>query len=86
MIIEGVKLALIGMGTVFVFLSLMILLMHWVANLTRGSAQKELEIIRLAKELRLKGKAQSIPVDDDIAVISAAVATYERERSKTATT
>jgi sodium pump decarboxylase gamma subunit len=83
MIIEGFKLAFIGMGTVFVFLSLMILLMQWVSILTRESANRELEAIKLAKELRRRGKDQVITVDDtneDIAAISAAVATYELER------
>lgn len=89
MIIEGVKLALIGMGTVLLFLTLMILLMQWVSILTRESANRELEAIRLAKELRTRGKSQAITADDtdeDIAAISAAVATYELERLASLTT
>jgi sodium pump decarboxylase gamma subunit len=83
MIIEGVKLALIGMVTVFVFVSLLILLMKWVSILTQTSAN------RLAKELTRGGKDQAITVDvsdEDIAVITAAVATYELERSTSLTT
>ena len=89
MIIEGVKLALIGMGTVLLFLTLMILLMQLVSILTRESANKELEAIRLAKELRTRGKSLAITADDtdeDIAAISAAVATYELERLTSLTT
>jgi sodium pump decarboxylase gamma subunit len=89
MIIEGVKLALIGMGTVLLFLTLMILLMQLVSILTRESANKELEAIRLAKELRTRGKNLAITADDtdeDIAAISAAVATYELERLTSLTT
>jgi sodium pump decarboxylase gamma subunit len=83
MIIEGVKLALIGMGTVLLFLTLMILLIQLVSYLTRESANRELEAIRLAKELRTRGKSPAITADDtdeDIAAISAAVTTYELER------
>lgn len=89
MIIEGVKLALIGMGTVLLFLTLMILLMQLVSMLTRESANRELEAIRLAKELRARGKSPAITADDtdeDIAAISAAVATYELERLTSLTT
>ncbi len=89
MIIEGVKLAFIGMGTVLLFLTLMILLMQWVSVLTRESANRELEAIRFAKELRTRGKSQVITADDtdeDIAAISAAVATYELERLTSLTT
>jgi Na+-transporting methylmalonyl-CoA/oxaloacetate decarboxylase gamma subunit len=56
MILEGVKLAFIGMTTVLLFPALMILLMQWVSVLTRGSANRELEAIRLAKELKLRGR------------------------------
>ena len=83
MILEGVKLAFIGMTTVFLFLSLMILLIQWVSVLTRGSANRELEAIRLAKELKLRGRKKTTlteDADEDIAAIAAAVATYEQER------
>lgn len=84
MIFEGVKLAFIGMGTVLLFLSLMILLIHWVSVLTRESARRELEAIRLAKDLKSRAKPLKTALDEDtdidIAVIAAAVATYEEER------
>lgn len=84
MIFEGVKLAFIGMGTVLLFLSLMILLIQWVSVLTRESARRELEAIRLAKDLKSRAKpsktAREEDADIDIAVIAAAVATYEEER------
>lgn len=83
MILEGVKLAFIGMTTVFLFLSLMILLIQWVSMLTRGTARRELETIRLAKEMKLRGKKKTPltdSADEDIAAIAVAVATYEQER------
>ncbi len=84
MIFEGVKLAFIGMATVLLFLSLMILLIQWVSVLTRESARRELEAIKLAKDLKARAKpsraATEEDTDTDIAVIAAAVATYEEER------
>lgn len=84
MIFEGVKLAFIGMGTVLLFLSLMILFIHLVSVVTRESARRELEAIRLAKDLKARAKPLKTAMDEDtdidIAVIAAAVATYEEER------
>ncbi len=83
MILEGVKLAFIGMTTVLLFLTLMILLIQLVSVLTRGSANRELEAIKLAKELKLRGRKKTTlteDADEDIAAIAAAVAAYEQER------
>jgi sodium pump decarboxylase gamma subunit len=83
MILEGVKLAFIGMTTVLLFLTLMILLIQWVSMLTRGSARRELEAIRLAKEMKLRSRKKTRltnNANEDIAAIAAAVATYEQER------
>lgn len=85
MLFEGVKLMILGMTTVMLFLFLMILFINLVAYLTRGEAVKELDAIAKERELQaLKRKqakeAASADVDEDIAVIAAAVATYEAER------
>lgn len=90
MIFEGFKLAFIGMGVVLLFLSLMILLIQWVASLTRESSRRELAAIKQAKDLRTRTQkvtqdrqAQAVDSEDsglDIAVIAAAVAAYEEER------
>jgi len=85
MIFEGVKLMVVGMTTVMLFLSLMILFINLVAKLTRGSATRELATIEMERELnarnREKGQASSAGgADEDIAVIAAAVAAYEAER------
>jgi sodium pump decarboxylase gamma subunit len=84
MIFEGVKLAFIGMATVLLFLSLMILLIQWVSVLTREAARHELEAIKLAKDLKARAKPLKTTFEEetdlDIAVIAAAVATYEEER------
>jgi oxaloacetate decarboxylase gamma subunit len=83
MIFEGVKLMFIGMTTVMLFLVLMILLIQLASYLTRGATAREVESIRLEREmqaLRKKKAKESSDADEDIAVIAAAVAAYETER------
>ena len=82
MIFEGVKLMFIGMTTVLLFLFLMILLIQLASYLTRGATAREIEGIRLARELlaQKKKRAAASDTDEDIAVIAAAVTTYEVER------
>ncbi len=85
MLFEGVKLMVVGMTTVMLFLSLMILFINLAAFLTKGQVAKELERMETERKLAaLKRKqareAASSDADEDIAVISAAVAAYEAER------
>jgi oxaloacetate decarboxylase gamma subunit len=88
MIFEGIKLMVVGMTTVMLFLSLMILFIYLVARLTRNEASRELDAIererrRLAetrKNAQTGSKGIADDIDDDIAVITAAVAAYETER------
>ena len=85
MIFEGVKLMFIGMTTVMLFLYCMILLIRLASFLTRGATAREIENIRLQKEIEAlrKKKARELAsgdADEDIAVIAAAVAAYETER------
>jgi sodium pump decarboxylase gamma subunit len=85
MIFEGVKLMVVGMTVVMLFLVLMILFMNLVSFLTRGSAAQEVEAIAKERALQaaIRKKAKEVTsgdADEDIAVIAAAVAAYERER------
>lgn len=83
MIFEGVKLMFIGMTTVMLFLILMILLLQLASYLTRDVTAREVESIRLEREmeaLRKKRAKDASDADEDIAVIAAAVAAYETER------
>ncbi len=85
MIFEGVKLMVVGMTTVMLFLVLMILFINLVSFLTRGSAAQEVEAIAKERALQaaIRKKAKEVTsgdADEDIAVIAAAVAAYERER------
>lgn len=86
MIFEGLKLMVIGMVVVMIFLMLMIYCINYVAYLTRAVSARELETLRRDRELlaasRKKSQRAAIDshLDDDIAVIAAAVAAYESER------
>jgi len=83
MLLEGVKLMLIGMTTVLLFLSFMILLIQFVSYLTREATAKEVEGLKRERDLQAEKRRKTKPSGDaetDIAVIAAAVAAYERER------
>lgn len=88
MIFEGVKLMVVGMTTVMLFLCIMIFFIRGVAFLTRQASAREIQAIAKDRELLAKSRKKvhevhDVPmgnVDEDMAVIAAAVATYERER------
>lgn len=86
MLFEGVKLMIVGMTTVMLFLGLMIYCINFVAYLTRKAAAREVETIRKERELLAQSRKKAHQttsgkhVDDDIAVIAAAVAAFEGER------
>jgi len=84
MIFEGLKLMVVGMTTVLLFLTLMILLIQLAAYLARGNTARELQVIdeeraRLKREREHKRMAAD-DSDEDIVVITAAIAAYEAER------
>ncbi|MFV0435864.1 MAG: OadG family protein [Desulfopila sp.] len=90
MIIEGIKLMLIGMTTVMLFLTLTIYLIGLVSRLTRGVTEKELAAIRMERELLARSRRKQMETrgdaartdesEDEIVAISAAVSAYEAER------
>lgn len=91
MIIEGLKLMVVGMTTVLLFLMFMILLIQVSARLTKDVTARELKAIEAEKE-RMKQQremekeaasavAASGDDDNDIVVITAAVAAFEAERA-----
>ena len=82
MIFAGVKLMIVGMTTVFLFLSLMICIIEMVSRLTRGATSRELEAIRLEREMmaRRRRTQQGDHEEEDMAVIAAAIAAFESER------
>jgi oxaloacetate decarboxylase gamma subunit len=84
MIFEGLKLMVVGMTTVLLFLMLMILLIQIAAYLARGSTARELQAIEDERERLKKEREQKrLAVDDgdeDIVVITAAIAAFEAEQ------
>jgi oxaloacetate decarboxylase gamma subunit len=84
MIFEGLKLMVVGMTTVLLFLMLMILLIQLAAYLAKGSTARELQAIEDERERLKKEREQKrLAVDDgdeDIVVITAAIAAFEAEQ------
>ena len=87
MIIEGLKLMVVGMTTVLLFLTFMILLIQLVAHLTREITARELQAMedereRLKQEREREKLAAAIDdSDEDIVVITAAIAAFEAQRA-----
>jgi sodium pump decarboxylase gamma subunit len=85
MIVEGLKLMVVGMTTVVLFLTFMILLIQAAAKLTKDITARELQAIEDEKERlrqqREKEKQASEEGVDDIVVITAAIAAFEAERT-----
>ena len=87
MIIEGLKLMVVGMTTVLLFLSFMILLIQLVAYLTRGVTARELQAIDAERErIKQERKREKLAAaagdgDEDIVVITAAIAAFEAQKA-----
>ncbi len=85
MIVEGLKLMVVGMTTVLLFLMLMILLIQIAAWLTKNVTARELKAIEdekeLLKQMRKMEKLAAEGDDNDIVVITAAIAAFEAERA-----
>lgn len=96
MIFEGIKLMFVGMGTVVLFLTFMVLLLQLVSRITKEHSAREYEAVELERKLlaeaaKAKKKREqdartvrtSADDEDDIAVIAAAVAAFEADRIRT---
>ncbi len=87
MIIEGLKLMVVGMTTVLLFLTFMILLIQLVAHLTRGVTARELQAIDAERErIKQERKREKLAAaagdgDEDIVVITAAIAAFEAQKA-----
>lgn len=85
MIVEGLKLMVVGMTTVLMFLMFMILLIQVAARLTKDVTARELQAIENEKDrLRQQREMEKLAAEegnDDIAVITAAIAAFEAERA-----
>ena len=85
MIVEGLKLMVVGMTTVVLFLTFMILLIQAAAKLTKDITARELQAIEDEKERlrKQREREKQVPEEgvDDIVVITAAIAAFEAERT-----
>ena len=85
MIVEGLKLMVVGITTVLLFLMLMILLIQIAARLTKNVTARELKAIEdekeLLKQMRKMEKLAAEEDDNDIVVITDAIAAFEAERA-----
>ena len=85
MIVEGLKLMVVGMTTVLMFLMFIILLIQVAARLTKDVTARELQAIEDEKDrLRQQREMEKLAAEegnDDIAVITAAIAAFEAERA-----
>ncbi|NLZ18254.1 MAG: OadG family protein [Desulfobulbaceae bacterium] len=86
MVGEGLKLMVLGMGIVFVFLTLLVVIMHANARLLRGATEREMQApvdLRTAKHKagpQPKAKTEVKTKTDEqqrlVAVIAAALAAH----------
>ncbi|MDO5673463.1 MAG: OadG family protein [bacterium] len=88
MVVEGLKLMVLGMGVVYIFLALLVVIMHINARLLRGVTERELQAPadpRAAKrkqEKHIKAKAHTDEKQRVVAVIAAAVAAHRTKQTK----
>ncbi len=88
MVIEGLKLMVLGMGVVFIFLALLVVIMQINARLLRGVTEREMQPpvdIRAERRKReMSQKAKSKVESDEkqrlVAVIAAALAAHRAKQ------
>ena len=80
MIIEGLKLTLLGMAVVYAFLGLLVVIVHLSARLLKPFTEKE----ATAYEFKARRKVSALPPSEDkrkiMAVISASVSAHRAGR------
>ena len=88
MVVEGLKLMVLGMGVVYVFLAILVVVMHINARLLRGATERELQAPldhRAAKrrhEKHIKAKVHADEKQRIVAVIAAALAAHRAKQAK----
>ncbi len=88
MVVEGLKLMVLGMGVVFIFLALLVVIMNINAWLLRGATERELQApvdqraARRKQEKTLKAKAHTDEKQRVVAVIAAALAAHRAKQAK----
>jgi sodium pump decarboxylase gamma subunit len=80
MILVGFKLTFIGMGIVFIFLTILVYLVKITGRLLAKETTKELEALRVVSRAKLKKLKKEIAHEEDeilVAVISAAISAHQ---------
>ena len=78
MILEGLKLALLGMGVVFAFLGLLVVVIQLIARVLRSVTARELAVRQMVPRKRRQPRAQQ-EIEEKrrlLAIISAAIAAH----------
>ena len=80
MVIEGLKLTVLGMGMVFIFLVLLVSFIHLTSYLLAGITQKELAFL---EEESMKNASTQKGGDKStlVAVIAAAISAYRKDKN-----
>ena len=81
MLLEGFKLMIIGMGTVGLFLTMMVYCLQGIAWMSRHETKREEELLKMEKF----GKSDAIASPQEeipIAVFAAAISAFESDRDK----
>ena len=79
MLLEGFKLMIIGMGTVVLFLTVMVYGLQGIAWMSRHHTKREEELIKTEKQR--KSQVIAYPQDEvPIAVFAAAISAFESDR------
>ena len=79
MILAGFKLTIIGMGIVFIFLTILVFMVKITGRILARETTKELEELRLTSRTKLKKQKKGIAYEEDdilVAVISAAISAH----------
>ena len=85
MVVEGLKLMVLGMGVVYIFLALLVVVMHINARLLRGVTEREIQApvnsraVQRKRDMNLKAKALADEKQRLVAVMAAAM---EAHRAK----
>ena len=82
MVVEGLKLMVLGMGVVYIFLALLVVVMHINARLLRGVTEREIQApvnsraVQRKRDMNLNAKALADEKQRLVAVMAAAMAAH----------
>ena len=88
MVVEGLKLMVLGVGVVYIFLALLVVIMHINARFLRGVTEREMQApvdqraARRKQEKTLKAKAHTDEKQRVVAAIAAALAAHRAKQAK----